>query len=150
MSRKANLNEIGFTLVELMIVVAVIALLAAIAVPSFLRARKRSQATTVKNDLRLIDAAIAQYAIETSKKEGDDVYVDDWLDYIKQDTLLYNTAQDVLGNDYNDQVVDSLPVVPAQTWDSLSDVADSAFWAPYQREITPRSKHRNRGRHGGH
>jgi prepilin-type N-terminal cleavage/methylation domain-containing protein len=149
MSRKANLNDIGFTLVELMIVVAVIALLAAIAVPSFLRARKRSQATTVKNDLRLIDAAIAQYAIETSKKEGDDVYVDDWLDYIKDDSRLQNTAQDILGNDYNDQAVDDLPVVPAQTWDALSDVADTSFWLPYQRETTPRGKHKNRS-HGHH
>jgi len=139
----------AFTLVEIMIVVAVIALLAAIAVPGFLRARKRSQATTVKNDLRLIDDAIAQYAMETNKATGDDVYVDDWLDYIKDNSKLQNTAQDILGNDYNDQVVDSLPVVPAQTWDALSDVADTSFWSPYQRETTPRAKHKNRA-HGHH
>ncbi|HEY6226288.1 MAG TPA: prepilin-type N-terminal cleavage/methylation domain-containing protein [Verrucomicrobiae bacterium] len=138
----------GFTLVEIMIVVAIIALLAAIAVPGFLRARKRSQATSVKNDLRLIDNAIAQYAIETNKSTGDDVYVDDWLDYIKANTKLCNTGQDVFGNDYNDQVVDSLPTVPAATWDALSDVADTDFWAPFPRETTPRSKHKNRGHHG--
>lgn len=137
----------GFTLVELMIVVAIIALLAAIAVPGFLRARKRSQATSVKNDLRLIDDAIAQYAIETNKNSGDTVQVDDWLDYMKDDTKLANTGQDALGNDYNDQIVDSLPVVPAQTWDALADVADSNFWAPYPRETTPRPKHKNRGHH---
>lgn len=134
----------GFTLVEIMIVVAIIALLAAMAVPGFLRARKRSQATVVKNDLRLIDAAIAQYAVETNKQEGDHVYVDDWLDYIKQDTLLFNTAQDVFGNDYNDQVVDRLPTVPAATWDALSDVADTAFWSPYPREDTPRPKNKTK------
>ena len=44
-----------------MIVVAIIALLAAIAVPGFLRARKRSQARRVLNDLRMIDAAVDQY-----------------------------------------------------------------------------------------
>jgi len=127
-----------------MIVVAIIAVLAAITVPSFLRARKRSQATSVKNDLRLIDAAIAQYAIETSKNSGDPVYVDDWVDYVKDDSKLANTGQDIFGNDYNDQIVDTLPVVPAATWDALSDVVDSAFWSPYSREITPQPKHKNK------
>jgi len=132
-----------------MIVVTIIALLAAIAVPSFLRARKRSQATSVKNDLRLIDAAIAQYAIETIKNTGDPVYVDDWMDYVKDDSKLSNTGQDLFGNDYNDQIVDTLPVVPAATWDALSDVVDSAFWSPYSREITPQPKHKNRRRSRG-
>ena len=54
----------GFTLVEIMIVVAIIALLAAIAVPGFLRARKRSQAVRVLEDLRLIDHA--RYRIDRS------------------------------------------------------------------------------------
>jgi prepilin-type N-terminal cleavage/methylation domain-containing protein len=136
----------GFTLIEIMIVVAIIALLAAIVVPSFLRARKRSQATTVKNDLRLIDSAMAQYAIERNKQTGDPVYVDDWLDYIKQDSNLYDTAQDVFGHDYGDQTVDSLPEVPASTYDALTDVVDSDFWAPYVRETAPHSKHKTKGR----
>ena len=139
----------AFTLVEIMIVVTVIALLAAIGVPSFLRARKRSQATSVKNDLRLIDNAITQYAMEANKATGDSVDVDDWLDYIKDDSRLQNTGQDIFGNDYNDQIVDSLPAVPAQTCSALSDVVDAAFWAPYQCETTPRSKHKNRA-HGHH
>ena len=53
-----------------MIVVSIIALLAAIAVPGFLRARKRSQASRIINDLRLIDSAVDQYAIETNKITG--------------------------------------------------------------------------------
>ena len=53
-----------------MIVVAIIALLAAIAVPGFLRARKRSQASQILNDLRMIDAAVDQYAIETNRTTG--------------------------------------------------------------------------------
>jgi prepilin-type N-terminal cleavage/methylation domain-containing protein len=146
MSREPKVERAGFTLVEIMIVVAIIALLAAIVVPSFLRARKRSQATTVKNDLRLIDSAIAQYAMETNKQTADPIYVDDWLDYIKQDTNLYDTAQDLFGNDYGDQIVDSLPDVPASTYDTLSDVADSAFWLPYMRETTPHQKHKTKGR----
>lgn len=149
MSRQTN--QRAFTLVEIMIVVSVIALLAAIAVPSFLRARKRSQATTVKNDLRLIDGAIAQYAMETNKSTGHPVQVDDWLDYIKEDSNLYD-AVDILGNDYGDQTVDALPYVPAKTWDAFSDVADTSFWNPYQRSPTtspPVSKNKKRGRRRG-
>lgn len=148
MSPKAIIKRAGFTLVEIMIVVAVIALLAAIAVPGFLRARKRSQASAVKNDLRMIDAAIAQYAIETNKKTGDPVYVDDWMDYVKENSKLYISGQNLFGHDYNDQVVDELPVVPALTWDALSDVADTAFWLPFPRETTPRQKHKNKGKKG--
>ncbi len=58
MLTKLNQRREGFTLVEIMIVFAIIALLAAVAVPGFLRARKRSQASRVVNDLRLIDAAV--------------------------------------------------------------------------------------------
>ena len=70
MLSKLNKRRGGFTLVEIMIVVAIIALLAAIAVPGFLRARKRSQATRILNDLRMIDAAVDQYAIETNRATG--------------------------------------------------------------------------------
>ena len=114
-----------------MIVVAIIALLAAIAVPGFLRARKRSQASRIINDLRLIDSAIDQYAIETSKKSGDTVDVTDWTNYLKKDTVLYTTGKDILGATYGQQAVDSLPGVPATSKDSLSDVTDSNFWSPY-------------------
>src|SRR5213080_2951465 len=90
----------AFTLVEIMIVVAIIALLAAIAVPGFLRARKRSQASKIINDLRLIDSAMDQYAIETAKKSGDPIDVSDWTNYLKKDTTLYATGQDLFGDDY--------------------------------------------------
>ena len=121
----------GFTLVEIMIVVAIIALLAAIAVPGFLRARKRSQASKILNDLRLIDAAVDQYGIETSRSTGSAVSVSDWTNYLKKDTTLYATGKDLFGNTYGDQVVDSLPKVPANAWATLSDVADATFWSPY-------------------
>ena len=67
MLQKLNKNRGGFTLVEIMIVVAIIALLAAIAVPNFLRARKRSQATATLETLRMIDGAKDQYALENNK-----------------------------------------------------------------------------------
>jgi prepilin-type N-terminal cleavage/methylation domain-containing protein len=64
-SRKA-----GFTLVEIMIVVAIVGLLAAIAVPNFIRARATSQANACINNLRQIDAAINEWALENGKSTG--------------------------------------------------------------------------------
>ncbi|MEP6937834.1 MAG: prepilin-type N-terminal cleavage/methylation domain-containing protein [Chthoniobacterales bacterium] len=131
MFKKLTARSAGFTLVEIMIVVAIIALLAAIAVPGFLRARKRSQASKIINDLRLIDAAVDQYAIETGKKTGDAAAVADWTNYVKKDTKLYATGQDLFGNDYGPQVVDSVPKTAPGTFNALSDVADAAFFSPY-------------------
>ncbi len=124
-------NKRGFTLVEIMIVVAIIALLASIAVPGFLRARKRSQASRIINDLRLIDSAVDQYAIETNKMSGSACGITDWTAYIKKGTNLYTTGKDIFGNSYGPQTVDTIPRVPAATKTALSDVVDNAFWSPY-------------------
>ena len=121
----------AFTLVEIMIVVAIIALLAAIAVPGFLRARKRSQASRVINDLRLIDNALDMYAIENNKATGNLVNVADWTKYMKAGTNLYLTGKDILGNPYGPQAVDDIPAVPSLTKNALSDVCNDAFWSPY-------------------
>jgi len=131
MLRKLTTKRAGFTLVEIMIVVAIIALLAAIAVPGFLRARKRSQASKIINDLRLIDAAVDQYAIEASRSSGTTVDVADWTKYLKADTNLYLTGNDLFGNAYGAQTVDSIPRVPTSAYNALSDVADNTFWSPY-------------------
>jgi prepilin-type N-terminal cleavage/methylation domain-containing protein len=131
MLNKLNQRRGGFTLVEIMIVVAIIALLAAIAVPGFLRARKRSQASRIINDLRLIDSAVDQYAIENNKSSGATVGITDWTNYLKKGTNLYVTGKDILGNDYGAQTVDSLPRVPSNSKNSLSDVTDYTFWSPY-------------------
>jgi prepilin-type N-terminal cleavage/methylation domain-containing protein len=131
MLKKLTTKRGGFTLVEIMIVVAIIALLAAIAVPGFLRARKRSQASKIINDLRLIDSAVDQYAIETAKKTGDPVAVSDWTNYLKKDTVLYATGQDLFGDDYGSQTVDTHVSVPANAKATLSDVTDATFWSPF-------------------
>ena len=134
MLQKLNKNRGGFTLVEIMIVVAIIALLAAIAVPNFLRARKRSQATRILEDLRIIDSAIDQYAIETNKGTGDTVVWGDIQKYLKTGSVLYNSGgYDMLGGQYSGGTfsVDSLPKLNSTTFGKLSDVAPSDFWSPF-------------------
>jgi prepilin-type N-terminal cleavage/methylation domain-containing protein len=131
MLTKLNRKHAGFTLVEIMIVVAIIALLAAIAVPGFLRARKRSQASKILNDLRMIDAAVDQYAIETNRTSGNQVLVADWTNYVKKNSILFNTGADLFGNSYGVQTVDTIPQVPSADYQALSDVAGTGFWSPY-------------------
>ena len=133
MLQKLNTRRGGFTLVEIMIVVAIIALLAAIAVPNFLRARKRSQATRVLEDLRMIDSAIDQYAIETNKTTNATVAWDDVKAYLKTGSALYNSGgKDLFGASFGTFKVDTLPTVPTATKSALADVAPAEFWSPFQ------------------
>ena len=76
-------NNSGFTLVEIMIVVAIIALLAAIAIPNFVKARTTSQANACINNLRQIDAAANQWALEQKKGPEASVDYDDIHSYLK-------------------------------------------------------------------
>jgi prepilin-type N-terminal cleavage/methylation domain-containing protein len=86
-------KQAGFTLVEIMIVAAIIALLAASAVPGFLRARKRSQSCRILHDLRSIDSGVDQCAIEIERKSSDPVAVSDWTNYLRKETSLHVTGQ---------------------------------------------------------
>lgn len=77
-------RRVGFTLVELMIVVSVIGLLAVLAIPSFVRARETSQLQTCKNNLRQIEGAKDQWALEYGKTLGDAVVAADIDPYLKR------------------------------------------------------------------
>jgi type II secretory pathway pseudopilin PulG len=118
--------------VEIMIVVAIIALLAAIAVPNFLRARKRSQATRILEDLRMLDSATDQYAIENNKTSGMNPAWSDLKNYLKTGSVLYSTGADIFGDSYGPTfTVDTLPNIPSAAYTTLSDVAPLTFWSPY-------------------
>lgn len=80
-----NLRK-GFTLVEIMIVVAIIGLLAAIAIPNFVRARESAQTNSCINNLRQIDGAIQQWALENRAATGDAVTGGDIAGYLGRGT----------------------------------------------------------------
>lgn len=86
-----NNRKAGFTLVEIMIVVAIIGLLAAIAIPNFVRARQTSQTNACINNLRQIDAAKQQWALENGK--GGDAQAD------SSDILIYVGKASLGGSD---------------------------------------------------
>lgn len=129
----------GFTLVEIMIVVAIIALLAAIAVPNFMRSRKRAQATMLLDELRILDNAIEQYAIEKGKKVGDAFSFADLKPYVKPGSRLYNSnGNDIHGHEmttFGGGVITDTPGAQIRvcilSYQALSDVAPREFWSPY-------------------
>ena len=139
MLNRIRKNRGGFTLVEIMIVVAIIALLAAIAVPGFLRARKRSQATAILNDARVLDGAKDQYAIENNRSGSTVVTASMLTGYLKPGTRLYTACSagtaptDLLGNAYVLPSFDRSVTVSGTTTANFTDVIDSAsaFWGAY-------------------
>ena len=91
--RKPTAVRSGYTLVEIMIVVALIGLLVAICIPSFMKSRETSQLNSVINNLRIVESAKDQWALQNRKGTGD---LPDWpglSDYIKGGTVKQVTSE---------------------------------------------------------
>lgn len=73
-------DEKGFTLIEMMIVVAIIAILSAVAIPKFNESLALTNTTRVQADLQSLDTAIAMYRLQTGKYPNDLNDLDDYID----------------------------------------------------------------------
>jgi prepilin-type N-terminal cleavage/methylation domain-containing protein len=125
--RKIHRKKAAFTLVEIMIVVAIIGLLAALAIPGFVKARKQSQGRRALNDARQMDAAIDQWALEKGKKDGDTITTSEAATYLKGAW----PSTDPLGNNYDHSagVGSNQVVISSTTKTVLSGVGID--WGPY-------------------
>ncbi len=109
-----------------------ISLLAAIAVPSFMPARMRANASGVLHDMRMTDAAKDQYALENSKKPNERVAWNDLAPYLKGTRWATCNGKDLVGNPilFGPTVSDRVHV-HSRTKEALKDAADDGFWGPY-------------------
>ena len=105
-SNSTRNRQAAFTLVEIMIVVAIIGLLAAMAVPGFVKARKQSQGRRIMNDVRQMDSAVDQWALNTGQTDGAVIDTIGASSYLK---TAWNTV-DLIGTGYNLTVVGSTQI----------------------------------------
>jgi len=127
MQRRSLSGQQAFTLVEIMIVVAIIGLLAALAIPSFIKNRKQSQGRRIVNDARQIDAAINAWAMEVNASDGSPVDLVAAAQYMESASI---HTTDLLGNAYLiGPVGNTQMAISAVTKSALAGVA--VDWGAY-------------------
>jgi len=115
--KSKELRVQGFTLVEMMIVVALIGLLSVIAIPNWVHARTTSQASACINNLREIWAATQQWALDNRQGPGTTVTPEEILPYLKNAVVCpAGGAAATFGSSYTLTTVSNVPIcriVPA-------------------------------------
>ena len=106
----------GFTLVEIMIVVAIIGLLAAIAIPNFIKAREKAEQNACIANLKQIQGAIQVWAIDNSKGSADSPATSDVVtDYIKAWPKCKGTGYVIPATVADDPVCPNVGTLPLHT-----------------------------------
>lgn len=114
------------------ILIVIIALVAVIVVYNFQRSHRREQAKAILEELRELDAAIDQFAIEGNAAGGTRINFTHVLKNVKVGTRLYTSGgKDILGNPFTITVIDAIPKLSDMSYKALSDVAPADFWSPY-------------------
>jgi competence protein ComGC len=129
----------AFPLHEVMIVVAIVAMLVAITVPSIARARKRAKAISTLETLQMIEGAKLQYAITHSKDGALTPHCVDLAPHVKPGSrlnaeLTAGRAPDALGNSISVNPLNRPPKVAPRTKAALADALgreSDRFWRPY-------------------
>jgi prepilin-type N-terminal cleavage/methylation domain-containing protein len=98
----------GFTLVEIMIVVAIIGMLATLAIPNYVKSREQAYKTGCLNNLRQIDSAIQSWALELKKDAGQGVTFEDIKDYLRNSVVCPSGGQS-FADSYTIKTVDARP-----------------------------------------
>jgi prepilin-type N-terminal cleavage/methylation domain-containing protein len=106
--RTKSSNPAGFTLVEIMIVVAIIGMLATIAIPNYVKSREQAYKTGCLNNLRQIDSAIQSWALELKKDSGQAVTYEDIKDYLRNSVVCPSGGQS-FADSYTITTVDTRP-----------------------------------------
>ena len=98
---------------------------------AMIQARKRLQAKSILKDLRLVDGAVDQFAIENNRAADDPVPLEAWKRYIRKDSRLWRTGADCLGNPFGPQIVDKVPAIPRASYEHIKDVVPFDFFEPF-------------------
>ena len=98
----------GFTLVEIMIVVAIIGMLASIAIPNYIQSRGKAQESVCINNLRQIEGAIQRWSLDMKKDEGQPVSYSDIRSYL-QHSVVCPSGGTKFEDSYTITTVDAAP-----------------------------------------
>ena len=106
--KNTKFRKSGFTLVEIMIVVAIIGMLASIAIPNYIQSRGKAQESVCINNLRQIEGAIQRWSLDMKKDEGQPVSYSDIRSYL-QHSVVCPSGGTKFEDSYTITTVDAAP-----------------------------------------